>query len=61
MICLKLAYSERALHDLEKMDGSARKLFIKHIEKIIETPERSRHAVSDSLLSSYIDIINVIL
>ena len=35
---MKLAYFEHALRDLEKMDGSERKLFIKHIEKIMEMP-----------------------
>ncbi|MBI4210050.1 MAG: hypothetical protein HY544_00900 [Candidatus Diapherotrites archaeon] len=39
---MKPAYSEHALRYLEKMDNSARRLLIKHVEKILETPQQ-RH------------------
>ncbi len=37
---MKLSYSEIAISNLEKMDKTERKLFINHIEKILENPDK---------------------
>ena len=39
---MKLSYSEIAIHNLEKMDKTERKLFVNYIEKILENPNK-RH------------------